>query len=145
MSGTTIGFGDESPHLPGSRVASIFFLPLAVGVMGEFLGRVAGVYLERKHRKAEERFLQHSLTLTDIETMDSDHSGDVDKAEFLSYMLVTMQWVEQEEIDTLMKLFDKLDVDNNGTLNKDDLRHNIRKGLSKKPSSNRVEGYGSIS
>lgn len=115
--------------------------------MGEFLGRVASVYLERKHRLAETKFLQQSLTWTDIETMDEDNDGEVDKAEFLSYMLVTLQRVDQEEIDTLMNLFNKLDVDKSGTLSKDDLKETIRKGLQsvgKKPNPQQATGYGSL-
>uniref|UniRef100_A0A7S3P7I4 EF-hand domain-containing protein n=1 Tax=Amphora coffeiformis TaxID=265554 RepID=A0A7S3P7I4_9STRA len=135
ITGSTIGFGDDSPKVRGARIASIFFLPLAVGVVGEVLGRVAGVYLDRKQRMAEKTFLQQSLTLSDIKTMDANNDGSVDKAEFLSYMLVTLQRVEKEEIDSLLSLFDKLDVDNSGTLNREDLRHNLRNGLKIKGST----------
>lgn len=75
ITGTTVGFGDDSPRVPGVRLASVVFLPFAVAVVGQFLGRVAGVYLERKQKKAEERFLQHTLTLADIRTMDVDKDG----------------------------------------------------------------------
>eukprot|EP00977_Amphora_coffeiformis_P026612 scaffold28325_cov205-Amphora_coffeaeformis.AAC.1 len=131
----TTNYSDDSPKVRGARIASIFFLPLAVGVVGEVLGRVAGVYLDRKQRMAEKTFLQQSLTLSDIKTMDANNDGSVDKAEFLSYMLVTLQRVEKEEIDSLLSLFDKLDVDNSGTLNREDLRHNLRNGLKIKGST----------
>lgn len=87
------------------------------------------MYLERKTLLAEKKFLEHSLTLTDIRTMDADKDGKVDKAEFLSYMLVTLQRVDQEEIDKLLHLFDKLDVDKSGALDQEDLRVNVRQGL----------------
>jgi len=74
----------------------------------------------------EKNFLQQCLTLTDIETMDDDNDGCVHEAEFLSYMLVALQRVDKEEIDTLLHLFHKLDVDNSGSLNRKDLRHNVR-------------------
>lgn len=117
-----MGFGDDSPQSFHIRLVSIFFCPFAVGVVGAFLGNIAGVYLDRKHRHAEQKFLSHSLTLADIHTMDDDEDGEVDKAEFLSYMLVTLQRVDKEEIQNLMQLFDKLDVDNSGTLNAEDLK-----------------------
>ena len=71
ITGTTVGFGDKSPREQGVRLASVFFLPLAVAVLGEFLGRVAGAYVGRKRRLAEKKFFEHSLTLADIRIMDS--------------------------------------------------------------------------
>ena len=129
ITGTTIGFGDDSPRTPGVRAASIVFLPFAVAVMGEFLGRVASTYLDRKQRKMEKKFLRHSLTLADIQTMDTDNDGKVDKAEFLRFMLVTLQRVEEDEIKTLMDLFNKLDKDKNGTLSAADLKENAGRRL----------------
>ena len=129
ITGTTVGFGDDSPRVLGVRLASVFFLPLAVAVLGEFLGRVANVYVERKHRLAEKRFLEHSLTLADIEIMDADKNGQVDKAEFLAYMLVTLQRVDADEIDGLLKLFNKLDTDGSGALSAADLKLNTGRGL----------------
>ena len=99
--------------------------------MGAFLGNIAGVYLDRKHRHAEENFLSRSLTLADINAMDADSDGKVDKAEFLSYMLVTLQRVDKDEIDNLLKLFDRLDTDKSGSLNAEDLRHETEKKLRK--------------
>mmetsp|Transcript_2455 Transcript_2455/g.5206 ORF Transcript_2455/g.5206 Transcript_2455/m.5206 type:complete len:335 (+) Transcript_2455:169-1173(+) len=131
ITSTTVGFGDDSPQSLHVRLVSIFFCPFAVGVMGSFLGNIAGVYLDRKHRHAEEKFLSHSLTLADINTMDADSDGQVDKAEFLSYMLVTLQRVDKEEIDNLLKLFDQLDVDKSGTLSADDLKYETGKKLRK--------------
>jgi len=43
-------------------------------------------------------------------------------AEFLSFMLVAMQKVDKESVDEIKALFNKLDVDNSGTLSKDDLK-----------------------
>lgn len=121
ITGTTVGFGDDSPHKPGVRLAAVFFLPLAVAVLGEFLGRVAGAYVDRKRRLAEKKFFAQSLTLADIKIMDVDNNGHVDRAEFLAYMLVTLQRVEPEEIDSLLKLFNKLDRDASGALSAADL------------------------
>ena len=91
ITGTTVGFGDRSPHQPGVRLASVFFLPFAVAVLGEFLGRVANAYLERKHIAAERKFFEKSMTLADLEIMDTNKDGVVDRAEFLAHMLVTLQ------------------------------------------------------
>jgi hypothetical protein len=122
ITGTTVGFGDDSPKVPGVRLACVLFLPLAVAVMGEFLGYVAGIYLERKQRQAERMFLEHTLTLADIQTMDANQDGKVTQAEFLAYMLVTLHRVSQDDVDSLLALFNKLDTDRSGALSKEDLR-----------------------
>ena len=117
-----MGFGDEAPQHPGVRLAAVFFLPIAVAVLGEFLGRVAGAYVDRKRRHAEKKFFEQSLTLADIRIMDTDKDGKVDRAEFLAYMLVTLQRVDREEINSLNRLFKQLDTDKSGALSAEDLR-----------------------
>ena len=53
-------------------------------------------------------------------------------SEFLSFMLVALQKVEQDDIDEITSLFHKLDVTNSNCLTKDDLRvrnENVRRSL----------------
>jgi hypothetical protein len=137
-----VGFGDDSPKVPGVRLACVFFLPLAVAVMGEFLGYVAGIYLERKQRKAERMFLKHTLTLADIQTMDSDQDGQVNQAEFLAYMLVTLHRVGQDDVDSLLALFKKLDTDHSGTLSREDLR--VHAGRCLRHQSQQIIGSSNL-
>jgi hypothetical protein len=102
-------------------------------VLGEFLGRVAGAYIERKNDEVEDRFLDRAMTLGDLQNMDSNQDEKVDPCEFLSYMLVAMQKVEKKEIDEIMDLFKKLDRSNTGVINKQDLvdqfQLNVRPGV----------------
>lgn len=121
ISGTTVGFGDVTPHTPAMRVAAIFFLPFAVAVLGELLARVASAYMERKQRQTEHEFLSRSLTLCDLETMDADQDGRVDRAEFMIYMLVALQKVEKADVDQVCQFFERLDQTNDGYLTKQDL------------------------
>lgn len=121
ISGTTIGLGDYHPNLTYVKLFCVVFLPFAVAVVGELLGRIASVYMDRKRHLAEKRFLSRSLTLCDLETMDTDHDGRVDKAEFLSYMLVSLQKVSKEDVREVLDLFHKLDVDGSNFLTKNDL------------------------
>lgn len=53
--------------------------------------------------------------------MDTNSDGRVEKADFLSYMLVALQKVSKEDCDEIMALFKKLDIDNNNCLTKEDL------------------------
>jgi potassium channel subfamily K len=116
-----VGFGDFSPQIPGVRLACVFLLPLSVAVLGEFLTRVASVYIGRQTRRTEREFLNQTMTIADLETMDVDGDGKVQKGEFLAFMLVTLQKVDKEDIDDLLHLFNNLDVSQTGEVSREDV------------------------
>lgn len=118
---TTVGYGDLTPSEEGTRLLSIFFLPFAVVVLAKVLGGVAGVYLDSQARKTEKEFLHRELTLRDLAVMDENGDGSVQMGEFLSFMLVAMQKVSEEDVQELKDLFHHLDADGGGTLQKEDL------------------------
>jgi Ion channel len=121
ITGTTVGFGDLHPHKVSIKLFCVVFLPFCVAVFGQLLGRIASIYMDRKRRLVERQFLSRALTLCDLTTMDADDNGKVDRVEFLSYMLVTLQKVSREDVHDILQLFAKLDVDGSHYLNKDDL------------------------
>jgi hypothetical protein len=107
-----------------------------VAVLGELLARIASAYMERANKKARKSFLSRSLTLSDLKTMDVDHDGKVDRAEFITYLLVALQKVSKEELDELSTLFYRLDRTREGFLSKRDLverdfEGSIRKSIRK--------------
>lgn len=126
ITASTVGYGDLSPTEQWSRLLCIVFLPLAVTVFCEVLGRVAGAYLDYKIEAEEEKFLNRQLTLSDINEMDSNNDGNVMWGEFLGFMLTAMQKVDKEDIDHLRKVFDQLDITGTGQLNKYDIQGIIR-------------------
>ena len=121
ISGTTVGFGDEAPENEYVRLACVVFLPLCVAVLGEILSKIADLYLSRKRRISQQEFFSRTLTKADLVTMDTDCNGDVSQAEFLSYMLVALQLVDQTDIDEINDLFQTLDKDKTGVLHQADL------------------------
>lgn len=114
------------------RLACCFFLPFAVAVMGEVLARIASAYMDRKSTAAEQSFLAKSLTLCDLDRMDVDRDGTVDKAEFLTFMLVALQKVSKEDMDSVSALFCNLDKTRTGYLSKQDLRDSSFQGNFRK-------------
>lgn len=65
--------------------------------------------------------MSRSLTLCDLEIMDRNSDGEVDKAEFLAYMLVALQKVNQEDVDEIIALFHKFDKTENDRLSRHDI------------------------
>jgi hypothetical protein len=120
-SGFTIGTGDFVPDTTATKLVCVFFLPLCVAVLGEILARIAALYMRRKDRQAERQFLTQTMTLCDLRKLDADQNGRVDRAEFLTYMLVALQKVPREDIEEILVAFQRLDKDGNGYLTEADL------------------------
>ena len=124
ISSTTVGYGDVTPNLQSMRCFCVIFLPLAVAVFCEVLGRIAGAYLEYRIDKREQAFLSRKLTAKDLEAMDVNKDGRVSWGEFLVFMLKAMDKVEEEELRELRQVFDRLDKGNDNALDKTDLAKN---------------------
>ena len=134
ITGTTVGFGDLQPSSVATRGIAVVWIPLAVAMLGKFLGQVAGIYLERRNDAVEQRFLARAMTLSDVRRMDTDRDGHVSPEEFMCYMLLALQKVKQEDIDEIRALFDKFDKDNDGDIDKDDLSQSFSVKLHQRMS-----------
>jgi membrane protein YqaA with SNARE-associated domain len=121
ISGATVGFGDYYPQHTYVKLFCVIYLPMAVAVLGDLLGRIVTIYMDRKRRQSEQQFLSRSMSLVDLNIMDVDRNGRVDKAEFLSYMLCALQKVSKEDIDEILTIFHRLDKNHDNYLSKSDL------------------------
>lgn len=77
--------------------------------------------MQRRQRAAEKKFLHRALTLCDLRKMDANKDGSVSREEFICYMLVALQKVDEEVIDDLRHIFENLDTTRTGSLDKRDL------------------------
>lgn len=121
ITATTTGYGDYVPTTEWTKVYCILFVPFAVAVFANTLGRIATIYIRRKNRMAERKFMRRSITLCDLRAMDANDDGMVSMEEFISFMLVALQKVDKELLDELRTVFRSLDTNENGMLEKDDL------------------------
>mmetsp|Transcript_1590 Transcript_1590/g.2852 ORF Transcript_1590/g.2852 Transcript_1590/m.2852 type:complete len:410 (+) Transcript_1590:127-1356(+) len=121
ITATTTGYGDYVPTTEWTKVYCILFVPFAVSVFANTLGRIATIYIRRKNRMAERKFMRRSITLCDLRAMDANDDGMVSMEEFISFMLVALQKVDKELLDELRAVFRSLDTNENGMLEKDDL------------------------
>jgi potassium channel subfamily K len=138
VSATTIGYGDFHPTSTIGKGMTIFFLPFSVAVFGKVLSRIPGVYIARKARKVEQEFLHRRLTLRDLQLLDVDKHNKVTYEEFLTFMLVALEKVEKSEVDEIRTIFESLDVDKNGFLEKNDLIKRVSVNKATSPFLDRV-------
>ena len=103
------------------RLFCIFYIPVSVGLIAGIFGRLIEVYLKGRAKEAEDEFLSRQINLDDFIDMDVDGDGKVTREEFMQFMLICMGKVSKEDLDKLSDLFQKLDLDNNGHLDQEDL------------------------
>ena len=75
---STVGYGDIAPTSPRMRLLSLLFIPLAVLNLGEILGRIAGYFIRKETERAEREFMHRTMTLDDLEAMDTNKNGEID-------------------------------------------------------------------
>lgn len=90
-------------------------------ITAHFFGRLINVYLQRKAIEAEEEFLSRRMTVADFKCMDTDQDGSVTYDEFIRFFLVQLGKVQPGEMDRLKELYDKFDVNNDGSIQMNDL------------------------
>jgi hypothetical protein len=114
-------YGDFTPGTDSTIWFSVFFIPLAVGIMSAQLGRIANIFVEREISKANTKLLNREVTIEDLEAMNADGDGDVSPLEFVEHMLLVMNKVDQQLLNELHAQFRHLDADGSGGLQQDDL------------------------
>ncbi|KAK3149316.1 hypothetical protein QOZ80_3AG0215730 [Eleusine coracana subsp. coracana] len=86
-----------------------------------FILYLAELYTERRQKILTNWVLTRRITTMDLEAADLDGDRQVGAAEFVIYKLKELGKISQEEISSFLEEFDKLDVDQSGTLSAYDL------------------------
>lgn len=130
---TTIGFGDISPRTQMGRLLSVIFIPLSVISLGEVIASCVAHMNARAASKAEKDFLRRQITFKALEYLDVNDDGKVCQLDFVTFMLLAMQKVDRKTMRDLKSLFNALDADKTGFIEKEDLiLLRQRKRLAKK-------------
>lgn len=111
---TTVGFGDQTPQTKNSRLVSTAWMILGIAATANMIGRVSDVFFTQ--RKVF-RVLNRKL----FDKIDKDENNQIHKWQFLQYMLVKYDLVDQEDIDFIMLQFNSLDRSGDGVLSLEDL------------------------
>ena len=77
---------------------------------------------EQRQKEAYERALHRELTMDYLLQLDANGDGTVSRDEYIQGMLVELRLVDAQQLQELNEQFDRLDITENGTLDKDDLK-----------------------
>jgi Ion channel len=130
ITATTVGYGDMAPTSQRGRLVAVLLIPIAVAVMGHWIRSVAAFIMERRQMdNLRRKLLERELQLSDLTVMDENGDGQVSQLEFLRFMLVALNKVDERTLLNLQLYFERLDVDKTGTLNKQDIIANAKAKL----------------
>ncbi|TVU44979.1 hypothetical protein EJB05_04445, partial [Eragrostis curvula] len=118
---TTLGYGDKSFSSEMGRVFAIFWIITSTVIMAQFILYLAELYTEQRQKMLAKWVLTRRITTMDLEAADMDGDRQVGAAEFVLYKLKELGKISQDEISSFLEEFDKLDVDQSGTLSAYDL------------------------
>jgi hypothetical protein len=114
---TTVGFGDFAPASELGRFVAIFWILIGVVVTGNFISEMTAHFIEaEKERKSYERISYDTFAEIDV-----DGNGSLSKYEFVSFVLLQYGLVKKEDLDEIIKMYEKLDVSGDGFVTYEDL------------------------
>jgi len=119
---STVGYGDIPLRHRSTRIFAVFFILIGTFAVANAIGTLANIFIEAQQQKIRDKIIKRKLSVNSLNEMDADKSGSVNQQEFLEFMLVKTGRVSQENIDEIKAQFKALDVDNSGTLDKNDLK-----------------------
>jgi len=120
ITSTSVGFGDLETS-EDTRNFQIGFMIIAVMVVANGFGTLVEVIGIVGKIQRIEKFCSRGVTKELILEIDEDGSGEIDRFEFLTYMLVNMGKIELDDVEQVMALFKHYDQDESGAIDVNDV------------------------
>ena len=123
VTASTLGYGLVAADLPSTAAMRIWMTCHVLLSSTFFAVVIADIDNARAFAKTKERRTKLLSTKLDKELLASlDPAGNgVDKLQFVIGMLTSMEIVAWSEVEPFLKLFDEMDADGSGKLDKDDI------------------------
>lgn len=114
ISASTVGFGDFKPTQEVSKVLISIWLVFATTCAVKVIADFTDASVKAKQRAVSRRLLTAQMDLGSLRAMDRDGNQSVDKAEFITEMLIRTGKVDRSEIDLMLMRFSQLDKTKSG-------------------------------
>lgn len=118
---TTLGYGDKSFSTTSGRAFAVVWILISTICLAQCFVHLAELHAEQRQQSFVKWVLARRLTFGDLEAADLDDDGVVSGAEFVIYKLTEMGKIKQEDVELVMEQFEKVDVDQSGTISDSDL------------------------
>jgi len=118
----TVGYGDIDQKELSTKIFDIGFVLVGVPIMAIAMATFAQISIRRYQRSWVDALGNQGVTVQMIRSIDFDNSGTVARHEFLAYILVHMGKVKPIEVNSVNQLFNTLDRNKSGTLDKGDIK-----------------------
>merc|ERR1719240_321138 len=109
---TTVGFGDETPKSFVGTIGSCAWMIVGVAATAAFVGNVGQLVLDNKHESLKMGRVSEDI----FRKIDKENSGSLSRLEFQIYVLIKYGFVEQDDLEDVNKLFDRIDKDKDESL-----------------------------
>eukprot|EP00908_Phaeocystis_cordata_P005460 Transcript_15943.p1 GENE.Transcript_15943~~Transcript_15943.p1 ORF type:complete len:376 (+),score=102.39 Transcript_15943:85-1212(+) len=119
---STVGFGDLTLNSKRTRWAVLIYIICAVSIFAAALGRLLSCCLDWYAEVRIAETFENGLSPDLLANLEQDGDGSIERHEFITYMLVEMGRTSREDIEKILDMFDKLDVDGSGKLDIEDIK-----------------------
>lgn len=100
---------------------AVFFMIFGIVLLARFASDIMEYLLAKRHQKMMDKIMNNALvTKEQIHEFDADGSGNIDKFEYLSKMLILTNEVEADVIYKIMERFNEIDKDKSGIISIED-------------------------
>jgi len=100
---TAVGYGDFAPETQVGRGLAIVYIPFGLAVLFNTYGNIAQLVIQFRHGSTG-----NTVPLEVLLEMDKTGNGLITQSEFLQFMLVNMNKVEQETLDAFCAQYQAL-------------------------------------
>ena len=100
----------------------IFYCLLTASWAANLVGSFAEAYIQWDQGRKIQRAIDYGVTEKMLKMIDTDGDGVVSRSEFVAYMIIKLNKIDKECIQQVESMFDELDIDNSGTLDRADIR-----------------------
>ena len=131
VTASTVGYGDIEVEQETTRQFLVVYALVAVGAFATSLSKFGSIIMDVEAEKHVDAFVERGVSIGMLHDIKANGGADtpaaggtaveVERGEFVQYMLVAMGKVSQEDLDKVLGMFDALDEDGSGRLDADDI------------------------